>query len=278
MLEKDINVLKTRIQSISLSVKKMEELVSETTEDTEASEADLADLEETSDDSPDEENHGLNVLRLIQHNKLELSEQIKKQLQQTLSGNQHKLEVLSWLLKTDTNRAKVTLAEIIASEKNIEQDVNNIVNELSRVPDVSEPIWTLLDDTFLEYKEAHPECVIQTDIDCPDYDIHIDPIITENLLFIIKEIMDNSFKHSNANRITIKIFISGRLIDVYINDNGVGIDTNYKLQAPWYSGLHKIQEIIYLLGGHIKIDGDLISGTNVRFSFPVNEKGQNNEE
>ena len=107
------------------------------------------------------------------------------------------------------------------------------------------------------------------DINCTDYAINIPDIVSTHLVLIIQELMNNVFMHSNANKVNIKIYLSSRLIDVYINDNGVGIDSNYSSNSPWYSGLHKISEIIYLLGGTFKIDGDIVSGTNVRFTFPL---------
>lgn len=60
----------------------------------------------------------------------------------------------------------------------------------------NEPVWTLLDDIMLEYKESHPECVIESDVECPDYELNLPPIITSNLIMIIREIMENAFKHS----------------------------------------------------------------------------------
>jgi two-component system sensor histidine kinase DegS len=39
--------------------------------------------------------------------------------------------------------------------------------------------------------------------------------------------------------------------------------------SSWHSGLHRLHEIVHLFGGKVQIDGDIISGTNVRFSFPI---------
>lgn len=268
-LEEEITSLKERIQNIAGANKRLEEMLSEAIEEYADEETPLnEEAAEISTNEP-EENHGLNILKIYQHDKKELSDKIKSQVKEILSGNQNKLEILSWLLKTDINRARVTLDDIIEATEALETDVDKIIDDLSNEPNTSEPLWTLLNDTILEYKEAHPECVIQSEIDCPDYNINIDKTVIIYLVYILEEIFDNSFRHSNANRITAKIFVSNRLVDVYINDNGVGIDSNYSYLSPWYSGLHKIKEIIYLLGGQLKIDGDIISGTNVRFSFPI---------
>lgn len=129
--------------------------------------------------------------------------------------------------------------------------------------------WNLVKGYHFRYKDTHPECVIESDIDCPDASIEIPEIITISLIRILCECLDNVYKHANANRIDINIQILSDQISVHINDNGIGIDKNYSHTSPWNSGLHRIQELIYLLNGQLKIDGDIISGTDIRFSIPI---------
>ncbi len=270
-LEKEIDDLKKYINNLVNSTKKLDELLSEASDSTEPESA----LLEAATDSQTEDkeiNHGYNILRLQNHDRCLLADKLNETIAETVDSSIHKLEVLSWMMKSDINRAKVTLEELIANNKQLLSDIDNMIEELVCDIDTKEPVWTLLNDIMLEYKDSHPECVIESDIECPDYEINISPIITSNLIYIIREIMDNAFSHSNANRIVAKIFISSRLIDVFINDNGVGIDSSYDNVAPWHSGINRIKEIIYLLNGQFKIDGDIISGTNVRFSFPLDTK------
>jgi two-component system sensor histidine kinase DegS len=111
--------------------------------------------------------------------------------------------------------------------------------------------------------------MIDYSCDCTEHELDLPAVITVRLISMLREVMNNVFKHSNANRVTAKIFISSRLIDVYVNDNGVGIPDDYLDRAAWHSGLHKLTETIYQLDGKLQIEGDLISGTNVRFSFPI---------
>ena len=105
--------------------------------------------------------------------------------------------------------------------------------------------------------------------------MNIPDIVSTHLILIIEELMKNIFTHSSANKVAVKIYLSSKLIDVYINDNGVGIDSNYSETSPWYSGLHKIREIVYLLGGTFKItnnssdDSEEPNGTNVRLTIPL---------
>lgn len=267
-LENEIDDLKKRINTLSTSNKKLDELLSEAEENPDTSSESEEDEATEEKEEPDI-NHGLNILRLQNYEKQQLADRLDNQIADTLDGNIHKLEVLSWLLKSDINRAKLTLDELISSNEKLLTSIDDMISDLTCNIDSNEPVWTLLNDIMLEYKEAHPECVIESDIECPDYELNLSPIITSNLIMIIREIMENAFNHSNANRIVVKIYISSRLVDVFINDNGVGIDSNFSHATPWYSGLNRIREIIYLLDGQFKIDGDIISGTNVRFSFPI---------
>ncbi|MGN0394695.1 MAG: ATP-binding protein [Coprococcus sp.] len=285
--EQEIDSLKKRITTLNTSNKKLEELIFSAEAEIEAckireqeisAKEDEDDILDEVDDAYEDEiseepdiNHGLNILMLHDYERKQFADKLDTEVAETIDSNLHKLEVLSRLLKSDINRASITLDELITSNDNLLDCIDGMIDDLAYNIDTTEPVWTLLDDIMLEYKESHPECVIESEIECPDYDITIPDIITSNLVIIIREIMDNAFKHSNANRIVVNIYISSRLIDVSINDNGVGIDSNFSHVTPWYSGLHRIREIIYLLGGQFKIDGDIISGTNVRFSFLVDE-------
>lgn len=271
ILQKDIDFLKQRLTLLTEANHSLEPLLEKLYEEEEEAAAEAEVMEEEPEEDIPVINHGINILRLHEYSKEKLAEKIASNVKEQVETNSHKLEALSWLMKSDINRAKVTLSEIIATNNELSNAVDTIVTNLNNSIDTNESIYTLLDDIIFQYKEKHPECVIEADIDCQEEDPLIPEIITINLIYIIKELMDNAFKHSNANRITINIFISERLIDVTMNDNGVGIDSNYNHLSPWYSGLHKVQEIIYLLNGQIKIEGDIISGTTVHFAFLVDE-------
>lgn len=267
--EEETDLLKRRITSLSTSNRHLDDLLSEVTEEVSTIQEETTETEDSEDKPEDNINHGINILKLQQHEKKMLAEKIQSDITDVLDANSHKLEVLSWLIRSDINRAKVTLEELTTSTSKLADQVDELANSLVNEVDSDEPVWTLLEKLFQNYKDEHHECGISYDINCTDYAINIPDIVSTHLVLIIQELMNNVFMHSNANKVNIKIYLSSRLIDVYINDNGVGIDSNYSSNSPWYSGLHKISEIIYLLGGTFKIDGDIVSGTNVRFTFPL---------
>ena len=214
-------------------------------------------------------NHGFNILRLKKYDQDKLVQSLHTDILEQLDRTRHTLDSLSWLIKSDVNRAQATLDELIDSTASMEESLNAILLGLTGDIDATVPIETLLEDTIFRYKDAYPECVIESDIDCPDASIEIPEIITISLIRILCECLDNVYKHANANRVGINIQIYSDQISVHINDNGIGIDENYSHTSPWNSGLHRIQEIIYLLNGQLKIEGDIISGTDIRFSIPI---------
>lgn len=269
--EKKIDLLKKRISALAASNKLLDGLLDEVTEEVSTIDEPSTEDSDEPEDTDTAADHGIRILQLQQYEKKQLAEKIQSDITEVLDANSHKLEILSWLMRSDLNRAKVTLEELTTSTSKLADYVDDLAINLANEIDSDEPVWTLLENLFQGYKDEHPETGISYDIDCTDYAINIPDIVTTNLLYIIKELMTNVFAHSNANKVVIKIYISSRLVDVYINDNGVGIDSSHSSDSPWYSGLHRIKEIIYLLGGTFKIDGDIVSGTNVRFSFPLSQ-------
>lgn len=221
---------------------------------------------------PEEENpalHGCQILMLNQFDKSQTAERIRTSIRQGIENNQNKLEVLKWLIQSDPTRARVTLQELQDSNSRLLHTTDAIILDLDKDLNYQRPIWKSIDDCIQQYRILHPECTINASVDCSDYDIRVQPIITITLLQLLQEVLDNTFHYSNANRVLVKVYINNRIIDVYINDNGVGISSNYLSDSPWHSGLHRLHEIIHLLDGKLQIDGDIVGGTNVRFSFPV---------
>ena len=267
-LQADADELKSRITLLHTATRKLDTFLDELADEFTKESTALEDDESTEENLP-VINHGFNILRLKKYDQDKLVQTLHTDILDQLDRTRHTLDSLSWLIKSDINRATVTLDELIERTISMKDSLNAILSGLTGDIDTSVPIETLLRDTIFRYKDTHPECVIESDIDCPDASIEIPEIITISLIRILCECLDNVYKHANANRVGINIQIYSDQISVHINDNGIGIDENYSHTSPWNSGLHRIQEIIYLLNGQLKIEGDIISGTDIRFSIPI---------
>ncbi len=221
------------------------------------------------DDKESKTTQHYNMLMFEDYEHYQCAASLDQNIKQELISNLNKLDVLKWLLNSDVGRAKITLNELLTSQKKVLSSLDNILENLNYHIDTKQPIWDQIDKLIAGYQNDHPECMIDSSCDCTEHELNLPSVITIRLIRMLKEVFDNIFKHSNANKVTSKIFISSRLIDVYINDNGVGIPEDYLERSDWSSGLHKLHETIYQLDGKLQIQGDLISGTNVRFSFPI---------
>lgn len=222
-----------------------------------------------SPDNEDMESHNYNMLRLEDYERYACATALNKNVREEIMSGLNKMDVMKWLLHSDVARAMITLNELRDSQEHTLKSLDRVLYRLNYNIDTKQPIWDQVDKLIGAYKKAHPECMIDYSCDCTEHDLNIPSVITVRLIGMLREVFNNIFKHSNANKVTAKIFISSRLVDVYVNDNGVGIPDDYLDRANWHSGLHKLTETIYQLDGKLQIEGDLISGTNVRFSFPI---------
>lgn len=269
-LEQDILFYKEQVDMLSKASKCIHTVLVGTSHDDEDEfqEDDAIEFIETENEDS-KIYHSYNMLMLKDYEQHCFATDLDQNIKQELVANLNKLDVLKWLLHSDISRAKITLEELHSSSSQILSSIDGMLDDLNYNIDVKQPIWDQINKLIDRYRDAHPECMIDASCDCTEHDIQLPSIITFRLVNMIKEVFNNVFEHSNANKITSKIFISSRLIDVYINDNGVGIPDDYLERSNWSSGLHQLHETIYQLDGKLQITGDLISGTNVRFSFPI---------
>lgn len=272
-LETDIRFFKDQVKMLSKASRCIHTLfVGENhNNEEEADDNDGIEFIET-EDTEAKTSHNYNILMLEDFDHLQCAARLDQNIRQELISNINKLDVLKWLLHSDIGRARVTLEELLSSSNSILHSLDDILESLNYDIDIKQPIWDQVTKLIAFYQSEHPECIIESSCDCTDHDISLPSVITIRLITMLKEVYDNIFKHSNANKVTSKIFISSRLIDVYVNDNGVGIPEDYLECSNWSSGLHRLHETIYQLDGKLQIQGDLISGTNIRFSFPIKKQ------
>ena len=123
--EEETALLKKRITDLSTSNRHIDDLLTEVTE--EVSTINNEDTTETGGpdtDSLTAADHGKNILRLYQYEKKQLADRIQSDITDVLDSNSHKLDVLSWLIRSDINRAKVTLEELTSSTAKLADHVD----------------------------------------------------------------------------------------------------------------------------------------------------------
>lgn len=264
-----LNALKRRLNTLNQAQDALKRVSPEALRSSTSLEEDGFEFVESATDSKSHISHGHNILMQDAFDKAYLSTLIERHIKNPLLSMSNKLELLTYLLGTDISRAKLTLKEVISNSKDVTASVDDIDERLNKSIDSGKPLWSQADEFIMTRREKYPEYIIDASVECSDYELSVHPVFVINTLVLMDIFFDNIFKHSSANNINFKLGITPNTIECEISDNGIGISDNYLITSPWYSGLHKAHEIIYLLGGTLTINGDITKGTSVRFVFPI---------
>jgi signal transduction histidine kinase len=87
-----------------------------------------------------------------------------------------------------------------------------------------------------------------------------------NIFLILKESINNIFKHSGASRAIIRINAASTGLSMEIIDNGKGIDPDKTSSTG--NGLRNLQTRATNLGGKISFENNIAGGLNVSFNMP----------
>jgi signal transduction histidine kinase len=85
---------------------------------------------------------------------------------------------------------------------------------------------------------------------------------------ILQEALNNAMKHSNASNVLIHIKKKEKNIDIIVKDNGIGFNIATVKKGM---GLKNIQNRVYLVNGHLKIDSAPGNGCTLDIQIPLSK-------
>jgi signal transduction histidine kinase len=85
---------------------------------------------------------------------------------------------------------------------------------------------------------------------------------------LLQESINNIIKHSGADQIIIRVTFSDPELQMSIQDNGTGFDTEAEPLKQGGLGLLSMQKRIELLNGSMIIESEISLGTLITFSIP----------
>lgn len=83
---------------------------------------------------------------------------------------------------------------------------------------------------------------------------------------VLQEILQNIIKHASASKVCISLAQSGDFVNLLVEDNGKGFNTNL---TSFGIGLKNIHSRIKLLDGYLDIDSSINNGTVFNVSIPL---------
>jgi signal transduction histidine kinase len=175
------------------------------------------------------------------------------------------------------------LSEIVKQQDNPE-DIMKLIDRISGisgtvVDDMSEIIWAINPkndslSSFSSYMRRYASEYISTagiegnfnfPAECPSV-----PMTSEqrrNIFLMVKEALHNVVKHSGATKVSISLRWSIETLEINIEDNGKGFDTEKCANVG--NGLAGMRKRIEVLGGSYSINSNTGIGTKVNLSVSL---------
>lgn len=109
---------------------------------------------------------------------------------------------------------------------------------------------------------------LKVDLEIVGLDTRLNDQVETVLYRVIQEIVNNIIKHAKASQISMQLIRHETELNVMIEDNGIGFDTN-KLDTFDGIGLKGIQTRIEFLNGSVHFDSSIGRGTTVIIDVPL---------
>jgi signal transduction histidine kinase len=182
-------------------------------------------------------------------------------------------EITSIIILSKALRAQHTEAAIGSILDKLETSSHEVINKMNEV------IWTLnssndtlhnllayLRDHIHQFSEKH---ALATTLNIADSLYRDTPLSAEqrrSIFLLVKEILHNVVKHSNAGKLLITISESSHTLLIEIRDNGKGFDPDSSTKG---NGLRNMHKRISALNGNLYVQTAIDSGTCIRIELPI---------
>lgn len=157
------------------------------------------------------------------------------------------------------DEANKLLDELIIS---IRDSIGSLSPSIISTVDLKENIWIVIEAVADRYKDKQ----ILFDFYCPD-DLYLDNPYDILCLRIVKELVNNIYKHTNSTfaEISIKVRDEWLFITSVNNEGNFDKEKYYRLNR--FSGLKQIERNVTLLGGSIEINNE--NGVTIDIMIPL---------
>lgn len=210
-------------------------------------------------------NLAIHLQSIREEERKNISREIHDELGQVLTV----LKIQTTLLEKKISPSHPELKEKFDSITNL---IDSSVVSVQRICEKLRP--GILDDLGLlpamewQINEFSKRTKINCILDIPNDDIMLIPEKKIAVFRIFQEALTNAARHSNANKIDIKIKLKNDKLSLAIKDNGKGITQN-QINNPRSLGILGMKERALILGGNLIIKSSMGSGTLVNLELPI---------
>lgn len=190
---------------------------------------------------------------------------------QTVSAIKMRAEVaLLQYDKHDASEVRKSLESVINIAQEAVEEIRRISRDLR--PSMLDNLGILPTVSWLcrEFENSYPQIHIEELIDIQEEDVS-DPLKTA-IFRILQESLNNVTKHSDASYVILTLRTYDGKIDVTVNDNGTGFDTEKILNEEHPEkglGLASMRERAEFSNGTFSVESCEGEGTTLRASWPI---------
>ena len=209
----------------------------------------------------------LKVLDIQEKDRQRIARDLHDTSLQNLAHLVHKIELASLYIDKDKIQAKLELESISLSLRTTIDEIRNTIFDLRPMHFDDFGLKETFEGLFKKLKYNNPTFDIVAEI---DYVKCNNEIILLTIYRIVQEACTNAVKHSNGNKVHIKISQNKNICNILIEDNGCGFDLEkVSKQKEKHYGIEILRERVQLLGGDIYYRSVIDKGTEVIISVPL---------
>jgi signal transduction histidine kinase len=119
-----------------------------------------------------------------------------------------------------------------------------------------------------ECEQLSESSAIVVDLDADDIPEQVPQGARLCLFRIAQECLRNAARHASASRVEVRVWQSGKALQLTVRDDGIGFDHRKRREKPSL-GLASMRQRVSLLGGDIKIASKPFKGTKIWVSVPT---------
>lgn len=181
------------------------------------------------------------------------------------------LTEISILSEVISSRIPADLQDVLKNLHHISSKARSLVDEMSDIVWLVNPKRDSLYDLILRLEDTYSEILSYKGISFRSENLKTLEKISlsmeqrQNLFLIFKEGINNSITHSTCTELFLNAVISGRVLTMALRDNGPGFVIDDEKMKKRGNGLYNMKARAKNIGGNLKIESSVETGTNITF-------------
>ncbi|HLX70999.1 MAG TPA: ATP-binding protein, partial [Verrucomicrobiae bacterium] len=156
------------------------------------------------------------------------------------------------------------ISKIVSSARHTVQSLDEIVWAVNPENDTLNGLVAYIGHFADEFFENTPvNCRLELPVELPAFNLPAE--VRHNLFLMVKEAFNNALKHSGATEVRAEVSVKDATLQIVIQDNGHGFDSNALNGSRQGNGLGNMRKRMAHLGGEFEITSAPGEGTTVKF-------------